>query len=225
MAIVEATEEFAACYKPNSAFYEVMGAPGLEVLQAVIAAIPGRLPVILDNKRGDVGNTATHYARATFDVMGAGAATVNPYLGRDSVQPYLDYSDRGVFLLCRTSNPGAADLQNLAVGDRPLYLEVARRAREWDDNHNVGLVVGATWPDDVSEIRAECPGMPLLLPGAGAQGGDAVTAARNAAGPSGRDLFVVSSSRGVMHASGGNDFQHRASDAARALRDQVETGL
>jgi orotidine-5'-phosphate decarboxylase len=224
-SIVEATVEVAAAYKPNSAFYEALGPPGLEVLQAIIAAIPRDIPVILDFKRGDIANTAERYAEAGFDVYGASAVVVNAYLGGDSLQPFLEREDRGVFILCRTSNPGAADLQDLDVGGRPLYLEVARRAREWDARGNVGLVAGATWPAELRAIREECPGMPILVPGAGAQGGDPAASAQAVAGPDGDQPFLISASRSVMHASRDADYQDAAADAAHELRQEIEEAL
>jgi orotidine-5'-phosphate decarboxylase len=224
-AIIEATAEFAAAYKPNSAFYEALGPAGMEVLQAAIAAVPGDTPVILDAKRGDIDHTAERYAHAAFDVLGAGAVTVNAYLGRDSLEPFIAYKDRGVLVVCRTSNPGAGDVQDLEINGEPLYLTLARDCREWDEHGNLGLVTGATYPGDIARIRVECPEMPLLVPGVGAQGGDAEAAAAAAAGEGGDGLFVVSSSRSVMGASPGADFQHAAADAARALRDRINQGL
>jgi orotidine-5'-phosphate decarboxylase len=220
--IIEATAEFAAAYKPNSAFYEVMGPAGMEVLQAVIASVPKEVPVILDAKRGDIANTDERYAAACFDVYGASAATVNPYLGRDSLEPFIRRADRGVFVICRTSNPGSGDVQELSVGERPLYLEVAARCREWNTNGNIGLVAGATRPRDIEAIRAECPGMPILIPGVGAQAGDLEGAAAAAAGKGGQEPFLLSASRAIMSASRGADFQHAAADAAKGLRDSIE---
>jgi orotidine-5'-phosphate decarboxylase len=220
--IVEATAEFAAAYKPNSAFYEVMGPAGMEVLQAVIASVPKEVPVILDAKRGDIANTDERYAAACFDVYGASAATVSPYLGRDSLEPFIKRADRGVFVLCRTSNPGSGDVQELSVGERPLYLEVAARCREWNTNGNIGLVAGATRPRDIAAIRTECPGMPILIPGVGAQAGDLAGAAAAAAGEGGQEPFLLSASRAIMSASRGADFQHAAADAAKGLRDSIE---
>jgi orotidine-5'-phosphate decarboxylase len=222
-AIIEATAEFAAAYKPNSAFYEVMGPAGMEVLQAVIASVPADTPVILDAKRGDISYTNERYARAAFEVFGAGAVTVSPYLGRESIETFTDYQDRGVFVLCRTSNPGAADVQDIEVGGRPLFLEIARLCKEWDRNRNIGLVVGATWPEQLAAVRAEVPEMPILVPGAGAQGGDVEASARAAGGSAGDAPFVLSSSRSVMHAGRDHDFQHAAADAARKLRDQIRS--
>lgn len=223
-AIVEATAEFAAVYKPNSAFYEAMGPAGMEVLQAVIAAVPAATPVILDAKRGDVGNTAERYATACFDVLGAGAVTLSPYLGRDSLEPFLRRADRGVFILARTSNPGADDLQAMTVEGRPLFIEVARRCREWNANGNVGLVAGATRPDDLAAVRHECPGQPILVPGIGAQGGDLEAATRAAAGGGG-EPFVVSSSRAITHAGRGHDYQHAAATAADDFRQAINRAL
>ncbi|MEA2645771.1 MAG: orotidine-5-phosphate decarboxylase [Chloroflexota bacterium] len=223
--IIEATAEFAAAYKPNSAFYEAMGPPGMEVLQAVIAAAPTEIPMILDVKRADVGNTAERYAHAAFNVYGAAAVTVNPYLGWDSIKPFADHADKGVFVLCRTSNPGAGDLQDLHVGGKPLYRAVARLAKEWDTNGNIGLVAGATWPEELAAVRAECPNMPLLIPGVGAQGGDVAAAIKAVAGEGGDQPFLLASSRAIMHAGSGPDYQHAAADAARDLRDRIRRAL
>jgi orotidine-5'-phosphate decarboxylase len=220
--IVEATTEFAAAYKPNSAFYEVMGPAGMEVLQAVIASVPKEVPVILDAKRGDIANTDERYATACFDIYGATAATVNPYLGRDSLEPFIRRADRGVFVVCRTSNPGSGDVQGLGVGGRPLYLEVAALCREWNANCNIGLVAGATHPADIAAIRAECPGMPILVPGVGPQAGDLEAAAAAAVADRPDQPFLISASRAIMSASLGADFQHAAADAARGIRDRIE---
>jgi orotidine-5'-phosphate decarboxylase len=220
-AIVEATAQFAAAFKPNSAFYEALGPAGMEVLQAVIAAVPRGIPVILDAKRGDLGNTADRYATACFDVLGASAVTVNPYLGGDSLEPFLRRADRGVFILCRTSNPGADDFQELVVGGDPLYLKVARRARAWNAHGNVGLVAGATRPADLEAIRRECPGLPLLVPGVGAQGGDLAAATRAAAEPDGSGVFLINASRAITGASRGTAFQHAAAEAADNLRRAI----
>ncbi|GAC1327815.1 MAG: orotidine-5'-phosphate decarboxylase [Candidatus Dormibacteria bacterium] len=224
-AIIEATAQFAAAFKPNSAFYEAMGPAGMEVLQAVIAAVPAGIPVILDAKRGDLGNTAERYASACFDVLGAGAVTVSPYLGEDSLEPFMRRRDRGVFVLCRTSNPGADDLQELLVDGRPLYLEVARRCREWNRQGNVGMVVGATRPGDVALVRRESPGMALLVPGVGAQGGDLESASRAAGGGSRSEPFVVNASRSITGAGRDAHFQHAAAEAADDLRQAINRAL
>jgi orotidine-5'-phosphate decarboxylase len=183
--------------------------------------------VILDAKRGDIGSTAAQYVDEAFVRHGADAVTVNPYLGRDSVQPFLDRADKGVVILCRTSNPGAADLQDLAVtgadgAQRPLYQHVAATvAADWNGHGNCALVVGATWPAQLREVRAIVgDGMPLLVPGVGAQGGDVEAVVRNAAAADGTGL-IVSSSRAILYASAGDDHADAAATAARALRDAI----
>src|SRR5690606_1428591 len=210
--IVDATAEYACAFKPQIAHFAAPGAEdALERLIAhVHAAHPG-IPVILDAKRGDIGSTAQRYASEAFDRYAADAVTVNPYLGGDSLQPFLERADRGVIILCRTSNRGAADLQDLLVEGRaggplrPLYQSVAERAaREWNGNGNVSLVVGATWPEQLREVRAVVGDMPLLVPGVGAQGGDAGAVVRNARTGDGTGL-MVSSSRAILYASSGDD--------------------
>ena len=221
--IVDATAEYVCCFKPQIAHFAALGAEdALERLIAhVHAAHPG-IPVILDAKRGDIGSTARHYATEAFDRYGADAVTANPYLGRDSLQPYLDRADKGVVILCRTSNPGAADLQDLMVEDgRPLYQHVAAKvAREWNGNGNCMLVVGATWPEQLREVRDIVGDLPFLVPGVGAQGGDAAAVVRNAKTADGTGL-VVSSSRAILYASTGDDYAAAAAAAARELRDTL----
>jgi orotidine-5'-phosphate decarboxylase len=169
--IIDATADLVCAYKPNLAFYEAFGLEGLVALEKTVKYIPEGIPVIGDAKRGDIGNTARRYAEALFSAFGFDAATLNPYLGYDSVEPFLEYPDKGVFILCRTSNPGALDFQALRCGDVPLYEVVAQKAKEWDRYGNIGLVVGATYPEELRRIRQLCPQMPLLIPGLGAQGG------------------------------------------------------
>jgi orotidine-5'-phosphate decarboxylase len=193
----------------------------LERLIAHLKSAHPNVPVILDSKRGDIGSTALHYAAEAFDRYAADAVTANPYLGRDSVQPFLDRADRGVIILCRTSNPGAGELQDMLVGGRPLYQHVAEKAAiEWNANGNIALVVGATWPGQLAEVRALVKDMPLLVPGVGAQGGDAAAVVSNAKTPDGTGL-MVSSSRAVLYASNGDDYATAAADAACALRDTI----
>jgi orotidine-5'-phosphate decarboxylase len=220
--IVDATAEFACAFKPQIAHFAALGAE--DALTRLIAHIhdahPG-IPVILDAKRGDIGSTAQQYAREAFERYAADAVTANPYLGRDSVQPFLDRGDRGVVILCRTSNPGAGDLQDLIVDGRPLYQHVAEKvAREWNGNGNCALVVGATWPEQLREVRAIIGDMPILVPGVGAQGGDAEAVVRNASTTDGTGL-LVSSSRAILYASNGADFTEAAGLAARELRDTI----
>jgi orotidine-5'-phosphate decarboxylase len=181
---------------------------------------PG-IPVILDSKRGDIGSTAQHYASEAFDRYGADAVTVNPYLGRDSVQPFLDRADKGVVILCRTSNAGAGDLQDMPIAGRPLYQHVAEKiARDWNEHGNCALVVGATWPEQLRDVRAIVGDVPFLVPGVGAQGGDVQAVVRNARTADGTGL-IVSSSRAILYASGGDDYAEAAAGAARDLRDEI----
>lgn len=178
--VVEAAATFAAAMKPNLAFFEAFGSAGLASLERVRAAIPTGIPVVADGKRGDIGSTAARQAVALFDGLGADAVTVNPYLGEEAVRPLLERADRFAYLLCRTSNPGAAELQSLQVAPdlslgapaEPLYARIARRAAGWGPGGTVGLVVGATAPDELAAIRAVAPGLGFLVPGLGAQGGD-----------------------------------------------------
>ena len=221
-AIVEATADLVCCFKPNAAFFESRGPAGVEELRALIASIPDSVPVLLDAKRGDVGNSTAHYARAVFEQLGANAVTVSPYLGRDAVEPFLAYEDRHSFVLCRTSNAGAGDFQDLRVGEhgRPLYLEVAAAASAWNERGNVGLVVGATYPDEAREVRAICPDMLLLMPGVGAQAGAleaSVAAALDAAGGG----ILVNASRSVLYAAKGDGYAGAARAEAARLRDAI----
>jgi orotidine-5'-phosphate decarboxylase len=221
-AIADATAEFACAFKPQIAHFAALRAEdALERLIAHIHATHPGIPVILDAKRGDIGSTAQQYAREAFDRFSADAVTANPYLGRDSVQPFLDRADRGVVILCRTSNPGAGDLQDLVIEGRPLYQHVAEKvAREWNAHGNAALVVGATWPEQLREVRAIVGDMPILVPGVGAQGGDVEAVVRNAATADGTGL-LVSSSRAILYASQGDDFAEAAANAARELRDAI----
>ena len=226
-AIVDATAGHACAFKPQIAHFAALGAEDAltRLIAHIHAAHPG-IPVILDAKRGDIGSTARHYAAEAFDRYTADAVTANPYLGRDSVQPFLDRADRGVVILCRTSNPGAADLQDLPVQaaggtQRPLYQHVAETiARDWNGHGNCALVVGATWPEQLREVRAIVGDMPFLVPGVGAQGGDVEAVVRNARTADGTGL-MVSSSRAILYASQGDDFADAAAAAAQALKEQV----
>jgi orotidine-5'-phosphate decarboxylase len=223
-AIVDATADLACAFKPQIAHFAALGAE--DALQRLIAHIhaahPG-VPVILDSKRGDIGSTAQNYASEAFDRYAADAVTVNPYLGRDSVQPFLDRADKGVVILCRTSNAGAGDLQDLLVDGRPLYQHVAAKvANEWNANRNCLLVVGATWPQQLREVRAIVGDVPFLVPGVGAQGGDVEAVVANGCTADGTGL-LVSSSRAILYASDGDDFADAARNAARDLRDSINT--
>jgi len=198
--IIDATHEHAACYKPNAAFYE--DADGWRALRETVAYAAGKdVPVLLDAKRGDIGNTARQYAEV---LEFADAITVNPYMGRDSLQPFLEHESTGVFVLCRTSNPGGSDLQSLELASgEPLYERVAALADVWNANQNVGLVVGATTTEELERVREIVPTIPFLVPGVGAQGGDAEAAVEHglASHPAADvDIGLVNSSRGIIFA-------------------------
>lgn len=219
-AIIEQTHDLVCAYKPNIAFYEALGAAGMEMLRQIIALIPPEIPVLLDAKRGDIGSTADAYARACFDDLKVDGVTLSPYLGRDSVEPFARYDDKGLFVLCHTSNPSAGEFQELEIADwrsldrepnQPLYMHVARAATQWSPN--VGLVVGATFPEAIAQVRAVAPDAWLLVPGIGAQGGD--LAATLAAGlrPDGLGL-IINASRTIALAG-----DHRA--AAMQFRDEI----
>ena len=221
-AIVDATADLVCCFKPQIAHFAALGAE--DALTRLIAHIhtahPG-VPVILDAKRGDIGSTAQNYAIEAFDRYSADAVTANPYLGRDSVQPFLDRKDRGVVILCRTSNPGAGDFQDLDVGGRPLFKRVAEAvANDWNANGNCMLVVGATWPEQLRDVRTIVGDMPLLIPGVGAQGGDVEAVVTNGRTADGGGL-VISSSRAILYASNGTDFADAARHATVGLRDTI----
>lgn len=221
-AIVDAAAPYVCAFKPQIAHFAAIGAEAaLERLTAHIHAAHPGIPVILDSKRGDIGSTAQHYANEAFERYGADAVTVNPYLGRDSAQPFLDRADKGVIVLCRTSNPGSGQFQDLLVDGLPLYRHVARKvAGEWNGNGNCALVVGATWPDELAQVRADAGGLPFLVPGIGAQGGDVEAVMRSGATADGTGL-ILSSSRAILYAGAGEDFAQAAADAARIQRDAI----
>ena len=221
--IVDATAEFACAFKPQIAYFAAHNG-GEAALQRLVAHIDGAhpdVPVILDAKRGDIGSTAEQYAVEAFDRYGADAVTLNPYMGRDSAEPFLRRDDRGCIFLCHTSNPGARDFQELEVDGRPLYQHIARTiAQEWNASGNCALVVGATFPEELKVIRGIVGDMPLLIPGVGAQGGDVEAVVRHGASADGTGL-MVNSSRGILYASSGAGYTDAAAAAARRLRDAI----
>ncbi len=224
-AIIDATADLVCAYKANIAFYEALGKDGLDALKQTVKYVADDIPVIGDAKRGDIGNTAKAYARAIFDYFNFDATTVNPYLGFDSVEPFIQYSDKGVFILCRTSNAGAADFQSLLCETeehdyRPLFEIVALKASQWNIQGNIGLVVGATYPEELRLIRNSYPDMPLLIPGIGAQGGDLAATVRYGVNAKGAGA-IINSSRGIIYASPGKDFAQAARQAASSLRDRI----
>lgn len=221
LRLIDATADLAAAFKPNAAFFEVFGPQGIQALMDVIQAVPQEIPVILDAKRGDIASTAQAYAQAAFKTLSASAITLNPYLGYDSLQPFLEDSQRGVFLLCKTSNPGAADLQELPItrlpeplkaqGTYPIYQVVALLAQAWNKDDNLGLVVGATHPQALEQVRRLVPELWILAPGVGAQGGELSEALQAGLRKDGLGLLVPIS-RGIS----------RSADAHQAAKEFVQ---
>jgi orotidine-5'-phosphate decarboxylase len=223
-AIVDATADLACAFKPQIAYFAALKAePELEQLCAYIRARYPHLPIILDAKRGDIGATAHQYAREAFDRYGAHAVTVNPYMGFDSIEPYFAWPDRGVIVLCRTSNAGGSDLQFLDVGGKPLYQHVAQLvADKWNRHGQCALVVGATFPEEIAQVRALVGDMPLLIPGVGAQGGDVEATVK--AGSTGQGAgMMINSSRAILYAAPlqGEDFAAAARRVALETRDAI----
>ncbi len=228
--VLEAASPFAAAVKPNLAFFEAYGSAGLAALERLRAAVPGELPFIADAKRGDIGSTAARQAAALLDVLGADAVTLNPYVGSEALEPFLERSDRFAYLLCRTSNPGASELQGLQVeadangaASEPLYARVARRAQTWGPGGTVGLVVGATAPAELAAVRAIAPGLAFLVPGVGAQGGEIEPVLEH--GPAGQDPagreagggLLVNVSRGIAGAAATGDGSGAGADPGELI--------
>lgn len=212
LAVIEATADLVCCYKPNIAFYEAYGAAGMDVLRQTIAAVPSHIPVLLDAKRGDIGSTAAAYAKACFEELGVDAVTLSPYLGRDSVDAFAAYGEKGLFVLCHTSNPSAGEFQKLTVtGGKPLYIQVAETATGW--SKQVGLVVGSTYAQVLTDVRAAAGDAWFLIPGVGVQGGDLAGSVRGGLRADGLGV-ILAVSRGVTGAA-----DHRA--AAQSLRDEI----
>ena len=226
-AIIDSTKDIVCAYKPNSAFYEAYGEDGIAALEETCLYILERAPeaaIILDAKRADIGTTNLGYVRFAFDRLRVDAITLHPYLGAEALQPFLERKEKGLFVLCRTSNPGAKEFQDLNVGDEPLYMRIARSvANEWNTNGNCGLVVGATYPEEVANVRRAAPGVPFLIPGVGSQGGDleaSVAAAKEKGGG-----FLLAISRAIQQASSGDDFAQAAGAKAREFDDAIRKAL
>jgi len=219
--IVKQTSRYAVAFKPNAAFFEVFGAEGWTALKQVIDAIQEEsrrlgslIPVILDAKRGDIASTAEAYATSAFENLGAHCITLSPYLGKDSIDPFIQDSEKGVFLLCKTSNPGAGDLQDLPLeSGEPLHIHVAKLAEQWNTRDNIGLVVGATYPKTLARVRATVPKMWFLAPGIGAQGGELESALKAGLRKDGKGMLIPVS-RGIARAQ-------KPGLAAAELRDQI----
>lgn len=226
--IIDATHDLVCAYKPNAAFYEAQGDNGLRALMQTVQYIHEtypHIPVILDAKRADIGSTNLGYVAAAFDIIGADAITVHPYPGREALAPFLARKEKGIIVLAKTSNPGASEFQDLHVGDsgEPLYQVVARHvAQTWNTNGNCAVVVGATYPEDLSKVRAIIGDMPVLIPGIGAQGGE--IAATVQAGKDSRGWgMIISASRGIIFASKERDFAQAARHATEQLRMEINT--
>ncbi|TAK34262.1 MAG: orotidine-5'-phosphate decarboxylase [Chloroflexota bacterium] len=231
-AIIDATRDLVCAYKPNVAFYQAFGPAGLEMLYETVRYIGGAVPVIADAKCADVGHTAAAYARGFLQTFGFDAVTVNPYLGYDGVKPFLEFDGKGVFLLCRTSNPGAADVQGLrcieatpgeqaaAADGEPLFEVIARKAASWDSGGRLGLVVGATSVGELQRVRELCPDMLFLIPGVGPQGGDLEESIRVGVDSFGESA-IINASRQVTYASRREDFPAAARAVALHLRDRI----
>ena len=218
--IIDATQDLVCAYKPNLAFYEAMGRQGLFSLYETLKLIPKSVLTIGDAKRGDIGNTAERYAHSLFDDFGFDSITVNPYMGFDSVQPFLSNPEKGVFLLALTSNSGSKDFQRLKVGAKPLYEKVVHAAKKWNDKENIGLVVGATHPKELQRVRKIVADMPILIPGVGKQGGNMQSAIRWGCDKHGQ-LAIINASRSILYASSGKDFAGAARTEAQNMVEEM----
>jgi orotidine-5'-phosphate decarboxylase len=218
--IIEATHDLVCAYKPNLAFYEAMGEYGITTLRETLKLIPKSVLTIGDGKRGDIGNTAERYAESLFNGFGFDSVTLNPYMGFDSVEPFLTNPEKGVFILALTSNSGSKDFQRLKIGVKPLYEKVVHTAKKWNKNQNIGLVVGATHPIELKRIRKIVPDMPILIPGIGRQGGDLKAAIRYGCDNHGR-LAVINASRSIIYASHGEDFAKAARFEAKKMVEEM----
>jgi len=220
-SIIDNTKDLVCAYKINMAFYECLGKEGFSLLEKTVQYIPKEIIVILDGKRNDIGNTARKYAKSIFEIFGADATTVNPYLGKDGITPFLDYKKKCSFILCRTSNSSAVDFQDLKVIMMPLYQIVARKIKEWNDYNNCGAVVGATYPDELKQIRSILGDeIPFLIPGIGKQGGDIEKTVKYGTNKKG-DMAIINSSRGIIFAGDDEDFAETSRNKALVLKREI----
>lgn len=219
--IIDATADLVCAFKPQIAYFSSRSAEQdlIDIIDWIHTNHPG-VPVILDAKRGDIGSTAAHYAKEAFDRFKADCVTLSPYMGKDSIDPYLTYPDKGEFILCRTSNKGGDDFQMLDAGLGPLYMRVAEKVSEWNTNGQMGLVIGATYPEELRKVRTATPELTFLVPGIGAQGGD-INAAVKAGMNAEKTGLVINSSRAVLYASQGTDFAKKARQEALETRDAI----
>jgi orotidine-5'-phosphate decarboxylase len=218
--IIEATHNLVCAYKPNLAFYEAMGERGITILKETLKSIPNSVLTIGDGKRGDIGNSSERYAASLFDDYGFDSVTVNPFMGFDSIEPFMIHPEKGVFILALTSNVGSKDFQRLRVGSKPLYEKVVRHAKNWNTKQNIGLVVGATHPKELQRVRKIVPDMPILIPGVGKQGGSVQSSLRYGCNKQGQ-LAVINVSRSIIYASSGKDFADAARREAKKLVEEM----
>lgn len=218
--IIDATSDLVCAYKPNMAFYEVYGNKGWESLERTCKYIPKDIPIIIDAKRGDIGNTAKMYAKTFFEELKADAITLSPYMGEDAISPFLEYKDKCAFVLCLTSNAGAKDFQLLETTNLPLYIEVAKKVVSWNKDKNCGLVGGATQAEQLKKIREIAPDLPMLIPGVGAQGGDLEMAVKFGTDKNG-NFAIINSSRSILYASSEADFAQKAREETKKLKEQI----
>ncbi|MFQ5770490.1 MAG: orotidine-5'-phosphate decarboxylase [bacterium] len=218
--IIAGTEHVAAAYKLNFAFFEAEGATGWTALEKLVDRIPENVLKIADAKRADIGNTSEMYALSILDRLGFDAVTVNPYLGKDSIEPFLHWPEKGAFVLCLTSNPGAKDFQYFSDGTKTLFTRVAEEVQNWNRRQNCGLVVGATQPNELKTIREAAPDLPFLIPGLGAQGGDLKEAVLNGTDKLGQ-LALFNATRSIIYKSSGRDFAEAAQREAEFLREKI----
>ncbi len=223
--IVDATHDYACAYKPNTAFYEAYGPKGMRTLFDLVAYIKERypdIPIINDAKRGDIGNTNARYAAASFDELGVDAVTVQPYLGKEPLEPFLQRKEKGCIVLCRTSNPGAGEFQDMLVDGIPLWQRVAHNVRDsWNEHKNCGLVVGAPYPGEMKTIRDSVGDIPFLIPGVGAQGGNGINEVVRAGMDSNRQGMIINSSRSIIYASSDENFAERAREETQKLHNAI----
>jgi orotidine-5'-phosphate decarboxylase len=223
-AIIDATAKYVCAFKPNSAFYEARGERGMKELKMTYEYIQKKYPdvvTILDAKRADIGNTNDGYVKYIYDYLGSDTVTLHPYLGKEALMPFLKREDKGSIILCRTSNPGAGEFQDLVAGGKPIYMQVAKNVSEkWNSKNNCMLVVGATYPEEMKKVRKLVGDMPFLVPGVGAQGGDVEKVVKAGLDSKGRGM-IINSSRGIIFASNGADFADKAGQEAKILRDEI----
>ncbi len=217
--IIRATSDFVCAYKPNTAFYEAMGSSGIDLLEKTCSSIPDEIPIILDVKRGDIGNTAKMYAKAVFDYWNADSVTIYPHLGLDSTKPFLDYKDKLIILLIKTSNPDSKMFQDVPVGKESWYYHMSKKITQWP-NSNIGFMIGATYPEELKKIRKLFPNSIFLSPGLGIQGGDTEKAVRAGVDKNGAGI-MFNASRSILYASKGKDFAEKARVEAKKLRDEI----